>query len=86
MVLLSLTSRLASLGIVLEPYYLELGWLQDIRGLGVNLKPNLDLYEAKLLDEDELKSVIEHPERKGVPQSYKTKDRIVDGGLCVVWG
>jgi hypothetical protein len=82
-IMLSLLSKLSAVGITIQPYYLELGRLRDINDQGVNFKPDLDLYEAKILDEEELKSIIEHPECKRISQNYTIKDRIADGCLCI---
>ena len=85
MVIYYLLDRLKSLGLIVNPYFLEKEFLIPTSDLQVNITPGIAPLTINFLDTAEIESVYNHPERNANAENYKIYDRISDGCRCCVY-
>ena len=82
MVIHYLLSRLKSLSLTVDPYFLDREFHIPASGLKVNITPKIHSLTTDFLEPCEIESIFEHQERDATKESYKIRDRISEGCLC----
>jgi hypothetical protein len=82
MVIHDILGRIERHGLTVIPYFLDKEFYIPASNLKVNITPAIQPLTTDFLDNSEIESIYEHPERVANKESYKIHDRILNGCLC----